>query len=356
MNPVLRSVAPRALLLVLAAVICAALFFYSNTVDGYRFLEKYPPDWSAFGWLRAAGLLVAAMLVFSALCPANEQLRDNDWEALPAGWLPVGLMVLMVSAVAIILWPTMIADYVREGKAVSIFTEVVFLAVLLLLALAAWGARASDRKDVMGVRPVWMILGMMLVVFLILMEEMSWGQHWIGFATPGMFEENLQNETNIHNFYTHRFEAAYYSAAVMAFVVLPFAWPRSVPDFAAGLSVFVPPPAFAVLALPVCGLFYETWNYVFNQVWIYLGLLIAVHLYRRERDADARRKIVIMASALVLSQVVFLLFGHGLRDGHELTEIREIAIPLAFVAYSAILFVRFRRDRAYRADLAHPAE
>lgn len=352
MNSVTGSYRRRAVQLVLAIVICAALVAYGDAVYDTQLLQKYPPDWSMFGWIKALGLLFASFLIFAALRPADGQSRDANWDALPAGWLPIGLVLLTASAVAVIFWPTQISGHVREGKTLSILTEVVFIAVLVLLASAAWQARWSDRQGIFGIKPVWLLLAMVGVVFLILMEEMSWGQHWLGFTTPDLFEKNLQQETNLHNFYTHRFEAAYYSAAVLAFVVLPFAWPRDVPKFAAGLSVFVPPPAFAILALPLCGLFYETWNFVMYQVWLYLGVMIAVHLFRQESEPGAQRNIVMMGLVLALSQVVFLLFGHTLSDGHELTEIREIAIPLVLLAYSGILMTRFRGDATFKA-LAH---
>ncbi|MCR9136733.1 MAG: hypothetical protein NXI27_12095 [Alphaproteobacteria bacterium] len=343
-----KSLVGRAVQLAVAIAISGAMVVYGDAAYDHRMLEKYPPDWSLFGWFKALALLFASFLVFLALRPEASQLRVAHWDALPAGWLTVGLCILAASALAVIAWPTLIADYVREGRALSVLTEFIFLAALALLAVSAWSARGSDRAGFFGIRPVWILLAMIAVVLLILMEEMSWGQHWLGFATPDGFEKNLQNETNLHNFYTHRFEAAYYSTAVLVFVVLPFAWPREVPSFADGLTVFVPPLSFAILALPLCGLFYETWNFVMYQVWFYLGVLIAIFMFQRETEPAARRGIATMLAALLLSQLVFLLLGHTLRDGHELTEIREVAIPLALVAYCWILMTRFRRD----ADLS----
>lgn len=341
----------RAAQFALALAICVAVIAYGDAVHDHRMLEKYPPDWSLFGWIKALSLLIASAVFFRALRPETTRSRDTGWDALPTGWLTLGLAVLAASAVAVIFWPGQITNHMQEGRALSVLSEVVFLAALVLLTVSAWQARWSIRGAIFGIRPVWLLLAMVAVVFLILMEEMSWGQHWLGFSTPDAFEKNLQNETNLHNFYTHRFEAAYYSVAVLVFVVLPFAWPRVVPKFAAGLSVFVPPPAFAILALPLCGLFYETWNFAMYQVWFYLGIMIAVSLYRRETEQGARRAIVMMVLALLLSQVVFLLMGHRLPDGYELTEIREVAIPLALAAYSGILLTRFRREATLQANV-----
>jgi hypothetical protein len=44
------------------------------------------------------------------------------------------------------------------------------------------------------------LLGCALLLFLAFGEEASWGQHWLGFATPEPLREiNAQQETNLHN-------------------------------------------------------------------------------------------------------------------------------------------------------------
>lgn len=354
LNWVCETYWQRSIALFLAVSICAGFYSYGYIVYGYELLDKYAPVWNLFESIKAAGLLVASLLVFSALRPAVGQERDPGWKELPIGWLPISGFVLVASALVLVFWPDIMSEQQEEGYFLSVLSEVFLLAAFVLLALSAWSARQSDRPSFIGLRPVWLLLAMMLVVFLILMEEMSWGQHWLGLTTPHLFEGNGQNEINIHNYFTHPFEAAYYSVAVLVFVVLPFAWPREVPGFTAGLTVFIPPPAFAMLALPLCGIFFETWNYVMNQVLFYLGLLIAVHLFRREENRTAKRNIIVMALLLVLSQIVFLDHGHTLPQGWELTEIREIAIPLAIIAYGTVLFSRFRRDVIHSAEFARP--
>lgn len=346
MDTLFGSLGKRAALLILSALIGIAFFVYGNSVYGYRLLEKYPPDWSSFGSIKAVGLFCATIFAYWAIRPKKQLERAMNWRALPPGSLTLGVLIPIASAFAVLFWPEQISGYVREQKLLSILTEVVFVGALIYLAMAVFAARGSSQKPFLGIRPFLGLSAMFGVVLFILMEEMSWGQHWLGFSTPDAFEANIQNETNLHNFYTHRFEAAYYSAAVLAFVALPFAWPSKLPDWLSGLSVYVPPRAFAVMALPLCGIFYETWNYVPYQLWFYFGILVAAHLYTRETNADNRLQIAIMAAAMLVSQSVFLLFGHTMLDGHELTEIREFAIALAILAYGYVIAARFRQKSA----------
>lgn len=76
----------------------------------------------------------------------------------------------------------------------SILTEVVFIGALVALGAAAWRDR-RNRARVLGL-PRWVVhAALILVTFLILMEEMSWGQHWGGWTAGPMFAGNVQNET-----------------------------------------------------------------------------------------------------------------------------------------------------------------
>ncbi len=341
MNFLTATLMKRIAMLMLAGVIGLVAILYGYQL-GHDLLEKYPPDWTLFGSVKAAALLFATWIAYRALRPQNELMRPMNWHELPSGSLSIGVSILLASAAAVLLVPDQISGFVRESEPVSIVTDYVLAAALFALGYAIVKARGSEGQKFLGLRPVWSLSLMFGVVFLILMEEMSWGQHLIGWSTPETFNANIQNETNIHNFYTHRFEAAYYTAAVLAFMVLPFAWPNKLPNVFSGFSIFVPPPAFAIMALPVCGLMFETWNYVPFQMWFYFGILITLHYWFREQDMDRRAHITLMGSALLLSQLVFIRFGHTMIDGHELTEIREFAISLIILTYGYIMAVRFK--------------
>lgn len=343
----------RCVALLIAVTICIGFHTYGYLVLDHGFLDKYFPVWDLFETTKATGLMVASLLVFTALRPTAEQLREPGWAELPSGWLPIGGFVLAASALGVVFWSDVLSAQIGEGKTLSTSSELFLITAIALLVLCARWARRSDRGKIAGLRPHWLILGMIMVLLLILMEELSWGQHWLDLPTPALFQGNAQNEINLHNYYTHPFEWAYYTTATLLLVVLPFAWPSHVPKLATGLNVFIPPPGFAILALPLCGLFFQSWNYVTNQVLLYLGVLIAADLFFRERDRAAKRAIFIMAVLLVSSQIVLLDHGHLLPLGHEMTEIREVAIPLALIAYSLLLLSRFRRGAMQWSEPDH---
>ena len=55
----------------------------------------------------------------------------------------------------------------------------------------------------------WFFAVLALACFYVVMEEISWGQRLIGFASPEYFrKQNLQNETNLHNFLTGPYNTA----------------------------------------------------------------------------------------------------------------------------------------------------
>ncbi len=78
----------------------------------------------------------------------------------------------------------------REGTLVERLTAALFVGAGLALLLAAVAVGRAA--------PVYILAA--LGLFFIAGEEISWGQHIFGFATPGFVEEvNHQGETNFHN-------------------------------------------------------------------------------------------------------------------------------------------------------------
>jgi len=326
---------------------------------GYRTLEKYEPDWTTIGLVRLTVSAVAALLLMAALRQfGGQQPVQGD---LP-GWLFVAMwtasfLLLYAAALAVIYWPDQLEHHVREGDFLSIMTEVLFVAALVFLCIAARRARHVRTERLFGLGAPLIIMAIAAVAFIVLMEEASWGQHWIGWATPGIFEGNLQNETNLHNFYTYRFEMAYYSAAIIAFVLLPYAWPAEPPRALRGASLFVPPPLFAVAFLPLSGFMYFNWNWVFFGIWFVASLFIAVDIARRATGPGTVSGSLVMGAMLVVSQLIFLMRGDTLAWGHELTEVREFAIAIGVLGYSATLWRRVVAlpARSAESGAVHPA-
>jgi hypothetical protein len=341
------SVKSRIALALAASLAAASTFWYGSAVHGRSLLEKYPADWSAFGWSRVSISLLAGAMLFFALRPAIGAARGIDLGQggegrFVAGCTLVAGAVLLASAAIVFMVPEILNDTVREGQFVGILTDVVFVVGLAYLGMCTFRARSVPSQSVFGVRPSLLYFAMFFVAFLIMMEEMSWGQHWLGFEAGEFFEGNAQNESNFHNFDTYKFEATYYSTAFLLFVALPNFWPRHRIALLASLEPYIPPRALALAGLPLSGLWFEEWNIIPYQIWFFMGLLIAAQIGADIwRSGGAWRSAgYAMAALLLASEVIFLKFGHNMVDGYELSEIRELLIAFLIAAYARIAYTR----------------
>jgi hypothetical protein len=102
--------------------------------------------------------------------------------------------------------------------------------VLVLLALSGYCTRqflvfrANSEVPIL-LRTLW--LGTALLAFLAAGEEISWGQHWLGFSSGEFFtEHNLQQETNLHNLVPGHLFAGFLNTSIyIAFIFGPvFIW------------------------------------------------------------------------------------------------------------------------------------
>ncbi|APH74084.1 hypothetical protein [Aquibium oceanicum] len=347
----LRSNVPfsRVLFLVAAIWVIGATFHFGSTQYGFAFLEKYAPDWSLFGWARITASAVAAGCLFLAfrgprLVSPAMHVGNRKEAVLLAFASNFSGAVLLLAAATVVLAPQILNELVREGQLLSIATELVLLIALAGFARCVWISREVRDFRPLGLPPSVAFSAMLACTFLILMEEMSWGQHWLGWEAGELFAGNAQNETNFHNFATYMFEAAYYSAAFMAFIALPAFWQSSGNQILRTLAPFVPPPAFAVASLPVAGLLFEEWNILLYQLWFFLAILIAVRwvLETVDKGGPIYRRSVGMVSLLMGSQIIFLILGDGMVDGYELSEIREFLIASLIACYASLIYLRLR--------------
>ena len=88
-------------------------------------------------------------------------------------------------------------------------------------------------------------------------EEVSWGQHWVGWSSPEYFaEHNRQGETNVHNLNIHLgrvVKSVLTLAIIVGGLILPLVWRRRERRLGAApsLSDIVVPTVVCVLAAAV---------------------------------------------------------------------------------------------------------
>lgn len=65
---------------------------------------------------------------------------------------------------------------------------------------------------------------LMIIFFLNAMEEISWGQRIFNWETPQSFEGNIQNETNLHNYFNQYYLLFYRSLVVFPLIIILSIW------------------------------------------------------------------------------------------------------------------------------------
>jgi len=332
------AAAARSTIIFLSALTGLAVVYFLKIDLGFGFLEKYPPDLSTVGLMRLAGSVLTAALFVVAVAPRRESALSATADVPVAGKLLVwsSIALLAASGLLVAVAPQAVFGLVNEyGPAEFIAEGLLAISVLILLTAIPF----ARRRDAGRIGPIAgsLLIGVMsAIVFLILMEEISWGQKFLQWETPETFAANLQNETNIHNFHTHKFEFVFYSAAIFAFVILPFVWPAKTPGALAPLGFYVPPVWFVLAGAPLCTYMYEMWNIVPFQIYFFIGIFIlaALAMDPRRLGAAGRTVALVMMGLMLLVQSVFIANGGDMVRHHDLTEVRELLIAMMVFAYA----------------------
>jgi hypothetical protein len=167
--------------------------------------------------------------------------------------------------------------------------------------------------------------------FVMAMEEISWMQRVVGFATPAEIAQvNWQGEFNFHNVQTDLFENVFYVGSAAFLILVPFVPGRSVAAIAAALSIFN----------------YGMWNVLPQQMTMMLTVFVMFFYARaaaRRGDQGEARLFGFLAGAVVAGQAVFLGWGHLQPDIWDASEYKELFIALGFAAYAFEVNRRVRR-------------
>jgi hypothetical protein len=176
---------------------------------------------------------------------------------------PNPILVLLAASLAglaiISLWrfqhrwgPGFVALFAKEGPLENL-TCILALIASMFSAIAAW---RFSRPGVLRAPPPpvrWMLAALAGGLFGVGMEEINWGQTFLGFGTPEVWKEvNYQQETSLHNLLDRnqlegsaRAIGLLLALGAVALVIVGMRWPDSL------LGQIAPHPALVPLALCV---------------------------------------------------------------------------------------------------------
>lgn len=332
---------------ILALLGMGAISAYELSAFGWHPAREEPPAYSSYHLSRM--LLSAALSAILVAALAGPWFRggQKDTALLWPAEIRNGSFVaaLATTGIAILIWnPALFHWFAREDNILE-WLSALFVLIGANFFLIAVLRRA--RKPFGGFGAIFLGLlipmGFAGLLFLIGMEEISWGQRIVGFETPdGISARNWQNEFNFHNIHTDISELAYYLGTGFFLIILPLAEPSLRNWKPASFFVdFIPNRAVAALSAPMVFFSYGHWNLVPIQMLTFVTLLamlvFAVGASRRCRVGESRLFAAI-AALVGIGQILALYYGPQMLDVPDATEFREIFISIGLFAFAAYYF------------------
>jgi hypothetical protein len=113
--------------------------------------------------------------------------------------------------------------YLEDGIFESL-TPILMVASIVLLALSIPLLRKDTQLGKFRNLLTVIYLFLILIFFLNAMEEISWGQRIFGWETPQTFEGNVQDETNLHNYFNQYYLLFYRLLVLFPIVIFISIW------------------------------------------------------------------------------------------------------------------------------------
>jgi hypothetical protein len=315
--------------LALAAVItfAAAAAVHFAWIDRPLFDES-PPSAAPADLLRAMLLASGSALSVLALRDGRVRLDRRD-PGIALGW--VSLFVGWLAALVFLVDPQAFYELAGEGRPVETASALVGISAALGYAWAALLLRRSSRArglEVVG------CCGLALSSFLIAMEEISWFQQLLHYELPTPFDDNLQKEANLHNFATNKVENLYYTGAFLFFVVAPFLAEALDRPRVARLGVLVPSRAAGWTYAFAAAFNYDMWNLPWIQLATFVTAGVLLHQASDRSTGVVPVLPIALAVGVVVVQALFLAGGERFVRPWDVTEYKELFIPLGMLAHA----------------------
>ncbi len=261
------------------------------------------------------------------------------------------LTILSVGIVLIFLEkPHFFWNLAREDHAVETLSAIIMLLNSALFASVAYILYRYGRYR--KFLSALVALALSFGFFLIGMEEVSWFQRNLGLETPQILAANTQGELNFHNLATDEVENAYYFSMFLLlvlsrFIIDKFSLVESFPI----LESFTPSPSVAYAGSLFIAYNYDMWNILLTQIAFFMTFFILLDYLRisRQNGESGLLEFTLMA-VLVFTQSIYFFSGDRLDHYSDVTEYKELLIPIACLLYALSIFFRTLQHKFRRVQ------
>lgn len=149
--------------------------------------------------------------------------------------------------------------YLEDGVFESL-TPILMVVSIVLLALSIPLLRKDTQLSKYRNLLTLVYLFLILIFFLNAMEEISWGQRVFGWETPQTFEGNIQDETNLHNYFNQYYLLFYRLLVLFPIVIFISIWLEMSQRFVLFNQTVLPHPSmigFSLLIALVSFVWYQ---------------------------------------------------------------------------------------------------
>jgi hypothetical protein len=304
------------------------------------FMQSIPVLGAGQWTLTALLLLSAAAFVrgILLLAPGGRRLselpawsRNDRWGAFAGIATHVVFVALFLAA------PALFNTLVMEDQPVENASALLWFIAGALTLLAA--LRLHRQPDYAR-GPFWLLLGSSALFILCGMEEVSWFQRVLHIETPAAVERvNMQGELNLHNLSTHPTENVFYNGMVVLLVIVPALCALNVIRLERwDLGVAIPRPYLVVIGVLTTAWNFSKWNIPLFQLSLFISVLLTAVLAMRMSNSPSRALLLTAAGATIAGQAIFLIFGENFIRDWDVSEYREMFIPMGCFMWSCNVF------------------
>ena len=193
---------------------CVTVILYGN--EFFNFLQSFSPDGEIANRSKVTYTLNLYFLMAASVLFFTRAALSDSVEKPAISNLSGRVKLSYVASLAIILVNIFFHDnkflHAEDGVMENLTTGLVLVTSVVCLILAI--------RQEGGIRRLFW-LGLMVLLFLFGMEEISWGQRIVGWETPeALAEINIQGESNLHNIFNGVFKLGYIIFSIVICVVV----------------------------------------------------------------------------------------------------------------------------------------